>query len=529
MTINHLDFEDIPYFSKTDLAYIKEVDELKPFYEFPVAIESFDELIQRRKENPIDRKKLSTAVQEQYMKLGLHDKHSERLLLNETFTVVTAHQPSLFTGPLYYIYKIASTIHLSSLLNQRYPDLDIIPVFVTGGEDHDFEEMNHLNLFGRSVVWQNDEKGSVGRMSSASLTTTKDDLFRILGDSDHAITLKNLINSCLNSTETYGQFMQKLTMELFHQTDLLVINMDNSTLKGMMVDIFKDDLLNHSSKSLVEPTQKRIEAAGYKIQAFCRQCNVYYLGEGNRERIEKQEDDSYLGLESQRKWTKEQLVNELEQFPERFSPNVIMRPLYQEKVLPNLAYIGGGGEIAYWLERLEQFNHYNIPFPMLIRRNSVLWVDSGTKKQLGKLGLEVKDMFLSYDEIVHHWLTENTDEEVSYSDEITGISDSYDKLIEKARLIDPTVAKAIAAEKVKQLKSFSHLGKRIVRAQKQKNESSLSKINKLKEKLFPGNGLQERHDNFMQYYIKHGQKYFDFLIDQLNPLEKKFIVIEEAL
>ena len=202
-----------------------------------------------------------------------------------------------------------------------------------------------------------------------------------------------------------------------------------------------------------------------------------------------------------------------------------MRPLYQEQILPNLAYIGGGGEIAYWLERKEQFAHFGLNFPMLIRRNSVLWLDAGTQKRMKKLGLEVDDLFVETEALLKRFIKQNTESELSLAEEKEQHQKLFEAIKYKAQEIDPTLAKTVAAEQAKQLNILNQLEGRLMRAEKQKHEVALNQIRSLKEKLFPKNGLQERHDNFLAFYLQHGRGFFDTLLEHLNPLEEGFVVI----
>ena len=204
-----------------------------------------------------------------------------------------------------------------------------------------------------------------------------------------------------------------------------------------------------------------------------------------------------------------------------------MRPLYQEVVMPKLAYIGGGGELAYWLERKAQFEHFGVNFPMLIRRNSVLWLDKGTTKKINKLDLSIAQMFQKGDALTRLFVSNQSTVSLDINSEKESVGAAYDSFAEKAKAIDPTLAKTILAEKAKQLKSLGQLEGRLLRAEKQKHETSLQQIAGLKERLFPKNGLQERTDNFLSLYLKYGRAFFDVLLEQLDPLQKKFLVVED--
>ncbi|MFT5386154.1 MAG: bacillithiol biosynthesis cysteine-adding enzyme BshC, partial [Saprospiraceae bacterium] len=397
---------EVPQFSKRDTAYVEEDPTLKPFYKYSVHIDSFEKVIHDKSKESIDRNTLVEVLKEQYSKLKLSPLTTERiqsLTDKNTFTIITAHQPSLFTGPLYYIYKIVSTLNLVKKLQLHYPDYKFVPVFITGGEDHDFEEVNHVHIFNKTLQWDNQESGSVGMMKTESLQPVLSELKEILGAGENATKLFELISTAHSRNSRYSDAVIDMVNEIFGKDGLVILNMNNTRLKRLFIPIIKEEVFNNPSIRLVGETRDELELAGFKPQAFPREINFFYLRDQLRARIE-QVDGKYKVLDTDFEFTKEELEAEIENHPERFSPNVITRPLFQEKILPNLAYIGGGGEIAYWLERKSQFKHFGINFPMLIRRDSVLWVDSNSIKKLDKLGLKINDLFQKEDEIIRKFV-----------------------------------------------------------------------------------------------------------------------------
>jgi bacillithiol biosynthesis cysteine-adding enzyme BshC len=264
------------------------------------------------------------------------------------------------------------------------------------------------------------------------------------------------------------------------------------------------ELIERFSIQYVPATQDKLENLGFKPQAFCRPINLFYMDAGIRERIEPTIDGGFIRVDSSISYTHAEILEELHNHPERFSPNVILRPLYQEFTLPNLAYIGGGGELAYWLERKTQFEAAGVPYPMLIRRNSILMIDEQTSTQIEKAELTWEDLLDEYDVIVKKFLLRQSGSNLEFEEEQRLIKDAYEALAAKAERIDPTLAKAILAEESKQSKSFEQLGSRLLQ-EKNNTETNLNRIKKLKEKLFPDGGLQERHDNMLSYYADHGR------------------------
>lgn len=527
MTIQRIPFEEVPQLSSRDIAYATAQPELQPFYKYPVSIDSFGQIIADKKKDSIDRELLISVLKEQYQKLDTSPEvlaEIESLADPNTFTIITAHQPSLFTGPLYYIYKIISTIHLSRKLNEKYPDQHIVPVFITGGEDHDFEEMNHASIFGKEIRWENDESGSVAMMGTASLQECITQLKEILGSSPKAEEVGQLIETCYTRHDQYGPASVDLVNELFKSYGLVVIDMNKPELKRRFIPIMEQELFEQPSRSLIEATTKKLEEAGFSQQAYPREINLFYLRDQIRERI-VQEGDTFKVLNTDYAFTEAELREELHQHPEHFSPNVVIRPLYQEYILPNLAYIGGGGEIAYWLERKTQFEHFGINFPMLIRRNSVLWIDKGNAKKMEKLGLQVADLFTETEALIKSYVKANSENELSLREEKKQLNAIFNGIVDKIKEVDQTLVKTVKAEAANQMNSLNGLEGRLLKAEKQRHEIELNQIRGVKEKLFPGNGLQERSDNFLNFYLRYGTEFFDTLLKELDPLEEGFVVV----
>ncbi len=528
MHIERIPFAEVPQFSGRDVAYATRQAELRPFYQYEPTLEAFAEVFKDRERQATDRETLVAILRAQYEQLGHLPEavahQIDALGRPNTFTVVTAHQPSLFTGPLFFIYKVASTINLARRLNETYPDRHVVPVFVSGGEDHDFEEINHTYLFGKRVTWENDEHGSVGQMSTATLADALAQLKDILGDSEDAQKLYARVERAYRGHERYGIATLALVNDLFGEQGLVVLDTNRPELKRLFLPIMREELLEQPSQAFVERAQTALEKLGYSGQAYAREINLFYLRPGLRERIVR-EGDRYRVLNTDYTFTRQELIAELEAHPEHFSPNVILRPLYQECVLPNLAYIGGGGELAYWLERKEQFAHFGLNFPVLIRRNSVLWIDRSSAERMDKLGLTVRDLLEDTEALVKRFVRAHTENELSLTEEKQQLEGLFQSIAAKARDVDPTLEKAVLAEHARQLKTVEGLEGRLMRAEKQRHETEIKQIRALKERLFPGNGLQERQENFLPFYLRYGEAFLELLIRELDPLEDGLIAV----
>jgi len=528
MHVNRIPFQQISQFSNKDIAYATRHPALRPFYKYEVSIENFGQVIEDKKMDQTDRQLLVSVLREQYTAYHAGEGTLANITLlgdERTFTVTTAHQPCLLTGPLYFIYKAFSAINLAEALRSAYPAYHFVPVFVLGSEDHDFEEINHIHLFGKKLQWENEESGSCGKMGTASLQPLLADLAGILGDSDHAKEILEIITTAY-SHKTFGAATVHLVSQLFSLYGLIVLDMNHPSFKRKFEPYMRRELLEQASRALVETTTSELEAAGFSGQAHARDINLFYMRDQFRERIVL-EEGLYKVLNTDYVFTQEEILAELEQHPEYFSPNVIMRPLYQECILPNLAYIGGGGEIAYWLERKEQFAYFGINFPMLVRRNSLLWVDKNTGKRMDKLGLRIEDLLEETESLIRRYVKEHAVAELSLKEEKTALESVFQGIGQKALKIDATLEKAVLAEAAKQIKGLEQLEDRLLRAEKQRHEVELNQLRALREKLFPGNGLQERYDNLLPYFLAYGWDFFKTLKEHLHPLEPGLVVISE--
>lgn len=529
MNITTFDFKDIPQFSDTDKAYTLGDPSLRPFYEHDVSLEAFGQVIANKHFEAEKRAVLVKELEKQYEGVAASEatlENIQKLRKSNCYTIITAHQPNLFTGPLYSIYKIISTINLVEKLSKHYPDQVFVPIFWTGGEDHDFEEVNHLNLFGNRLTWEDEQGGPVGKYTVDSLRSVLDQTKDILGHGEHAKVVAEKLEAFYGSASTYGEAVKHFLNWIFGRYGLVIANAGTANFKAQMIPLFKDELLHQSSKAIIEQTIQDLEAAGYQQQAHAREINLFYLSPNKRSRIVK-EGNQYEVLDTDLRFSESEILEELEAKPQNFSPNVVLRPLFQESIFPNLAYIGGGGEIAYWLERKTQFEHYQVPFPMLIRRCSVLWIPKGMTKLMTKLNLRVEQLFADTHQLLKQYVLDHTEEDLSLNQELEDLNAVFEQILVKAKRVDPALEPGVLGQQVQMQKAVENLEQRLIRAEKKKNEVSLQQIQKLKDNLFPNNGLQERFDTFLAFYSRYGDVFLDTLKTNLDVLDKNFVVIED--
>ncbi len=247
-----------------------------------------------------------------------------------------------------------------------------------------------------------------------------------------------------------------------------------------------------------------------------------------RERIVRVKD-KFVTHDSRFTLHEKEILSELKDHPERFSPNVILRGIYQEIILPNLVYIGGGGEIAYWLQLKDLFEFYKIPYPVLLLRNSFLIVERKWQEKISKLGFTIEDFFLPEQELMNRLVARETKNEIKLNGNFTEADNLYESLKKQAVAIDSTLGKHVEALKTQSLYRLQELEKKMLRAEKRKFTDQQRQIHAIKENLFPKNGLQERIDNFMYYYAKWGKDFIRQLYQHSLNLEEEFVILTETI
>jgi bacillithiol synthase len=528
-TEHHLPFHQTGYFSRIITDYLEQADALRPFYTHPPNGDGLHQALEVRKKYPVDRAVLVNALQAQYQQVPVIAQASANIaaLSNEnTFTVCTAHQPAIFTGHLYFIYKILHTIRLASWLATQHPECNFVPVFYMGSEDADLEELGNIYLGGEKLVWETKQTGAVGRMKTKGLDKL---LYRIEGElsvQPFGPPLIALLKECYLESPDIQTATFRMIHRLFGESGLVVLIADLAALKKEMIPVFEDDLFNRLPASIVSETIAQIPDH-YKVQANPRDINLFYLKDDLRGRIDR-EGDIFIVHGSTLRFTEAEMRAELQRYPERFSPNVILRGLFQETILPNLAFIGGGGETAYWLEFKALFDHYRVPFPVLILRNSFLLIDRQWQEKMDRAGLSITDLFKPAEELVSEIVRRESENPLSLEREITEANRYYEALKALTRPVDPSLEQHVEALQAKALDPIRTLEKKLLKAEKRKYGDLQRQVHSLKAALFPTGGLQERVENFMPWYAQYGPAFMDELYAHSPALDQDFIILSST-
>ena len=469
---------------------------LSQFINQPFSKEAFEkQIIEKEKSfSESKRKILFNVLSENYKNTLISSETSKNinlLLEKNTFTVTTGHQLSIFTGPVYFIYKILHTIRLANELKELYPTSNFVPVFWMASEDHDFEEIQSVNLFGKNLKWDTDQKGPVGRFEMESFENVKNEFKEFFENNPESEVLNTLEHY---SGKTLSEATFNIVNQLFKKYGLVIIDGDNSILKKEFSPIIKQELETQFSYNEVLETNKILQEENIKLQITPREINLFYIENNLRSRIQLHEKGYFI--EEKGIFTKDELFDLLEKSPECFSPNVVLRPLFQETILPNLCYLGGGGEIAYWLQLKGVFNKTNTPFPLIQVRNSFLFVDNGTRKKLDKLNLTLTDLFNSTEELKKKYVLSNSSEELNFNNIDNSFKEFCSVITKQINQVDLNLKSYGEAEISRLEKQLISIKQKLIKTEKNKHEASLNQIEQIKIKIFPNGGLQERSMNF---------------------------------
>lgn len=518
------------YFNRIITDYLAGDDALRPFYVHDISKDAFDPAIREKQGENIDRNLLADILQQQYEGFETDvqvRRHIEDLRDVNTWCLVTAHQLNICTGPLYVIYKILSTINICGQLEKVYTGKKFIPVFWLGSEDHDFDEINHVHIGEKTFVWEDRQGGPCGIYDPHSVLPLIDAIEKETGDSVYGAELFALFRDAYGKRDTLAQATRHILNGLFGRFGLLIVDGNATAFKKACLDMIRDELLQQGTWSAMQKTDEELSKK-YSLQVHPREINLFYMGKGFRERIVFDvQKNTYSVLNTDLIFSKEEILAEAEAHPGSFSPNVLLRPLFQQRVLPSLAYTGGGGELAYWLQLLPVFKRHKIAFPVLLLRNSVLWIDAKIGKKIGKLRLEGTSLFLHSDRIMKEYILRHFRDEVDLGKAKEQISKLFDGILVHATEIDPTLERTVLGQRQKASRSIEMLENKLVRARKRKSGHVLVQIAAIREQLFPHDMLQERYCNAIPWYAALGPAWIDSLLSLCDPLQKAFLVLTE--
>ena len=508
-------------------AYLNNDESVRHLFGFQSLVENITKIIsQRQKTVPTNRANLVEVLQQQYSKLNVHTsvtKNIESLRNANTYTVTTGHQLNLFTGPLYFVYKIISAIKAAEELNKKYTQFHFVPVYWMATEDADFEEINHTYINNQKLVWDSKQTGMVGEFTTQDIQPVLIELNELLGDKIGVDEVKNLIKRAYSQSASLADATRFLVNELFQNEGLVIVDANSVVLKPLFADIVKDELFNESSRKKVNETISTFPN-GFAAQVAPRDINLFYAIKGVRERIIR----TGIGFEVNNtdiKFSGPEIIREVEHHPERFSPNVILRPVYQELILPNVMYIGGGAEVAYWLELKSTFEYHNVSYPLVQIRNAFLVLDGNSVKKVLQCCLTLEEMFLPEYEQIKQLLKGDNPFYKKLKEHKIEVDKKIKTLIQEIEEFDPALIPSLKSTKAGFLSELKKLDSKILKSVKRKQEIKTNRLTAIREVIYPGNSFQERRINIIQMEQQYGMNFFDIIKENTDPFTTVMFIL----
>ena len=464
--------------------YLSGATPLRPFYAHPIAAPDFGAVIARKAADPIDRATLQAVIRDQYGDLPLPPalaRNLEALGQPHTYTVTTGHQLVLFGGPLFTTYKILSTIALAERISREQAGVQVVPVFWIHTEDHDFEEINHFfTAFNRRHTYGGRFVTQVGT--------------HVLEPEIEAVspeTLDAALRAAYAPGRSLAEAFRRFIHALFGAYGLLILDASDPRLKARFGEVVRAELEAPVTEQAVQATSAALTAAGYPQQISPREINLFYLDDKGRDRLRRQ-GDGFAVVGRDLRFTHEALLQELEAHPERFSPNVSLRPLYQEMILPNLAYFGGWGEIAYWLQLKGVFDHFGVAFPLVLPRFSATLFRPAQAQAWTGMGFDLAGVQQPLHDLYRAYLPQVWDDapfRALEADLMAQLS-RLESYIETE--LSPTLARSAKALAVKNARYLATLHKKAERVVRHRQPAAFRQIEAIKQAVQPDGTVQER-------------------------------------
>ena len=538
-----INYCDIPGYQNLFLDYLYEFDNIKDFYKYDFRDrEQYKKIFKgiTESDNTV-RVRLKNILSLQYADLNLSNKTQKNIDLlakDNTLTIVTGQQLGILGGPLYTFYKIITIIKLSNHLNSRYDEFNFVPVFWLEGDDHDFNEVRAISVINndnllkkigyKEEVEPDDAKKSIGLTEfDESINEFFSQLDENLRDTEFKQTLLDKLKTFYEPGKTFKTSFRQLIHSLFDDLGLVLLDPQDKEIKDLLKPVFRkeiNDFRDHTQQ-LVHISAKLEET--YHAQVKVHPVNLFFSTDDGRYSIEPV--DNEFRLKRKRKsFTKEELLELVENEPERFSPNVLLRPICQDYILPTAFYVGGPSEVSYFAQVLPLYDFFKIPAPIIYPRSSATLLEANIKKTLDKYDKSMTEIFLGVDELkrkVIDSLTENNVDDI-FNETQNEIDIAFDRLREKLFALDKTIADTSKKYRGKIFNALNELKGKAEQAQNRKFEATLRQLDRASTIIFPATNLQEREINFIYFANKYGEGFLKKIFDELEIDKFEHQVIE---
>lgn len=534
LRVETISFDGIPHQTRLFLDYLRDPTALREFY--PEAVRFHHELPARAPQvlaaHQTDRNALCDALTDMNAGWGAGEetlRNIERLRESDCVAVVSGQQAGLFSGPLYTIYKALSAVKLAGCLTQR--NTKAVPVFWIATEDHDFLEVAKAEFIARDCKLAHvevspdlhQEGQPVGRvMIDGSIEDVLKQLLELLPSSEFTSDLETLLRDAWRPGRSYGEAFARMMTSLLGKHGLVLLDPLDSRLKNLAAPLYASAAARaHEIATAIEARSKRLVEAGYHAQVTPSE-NSFPLflhdATGARHALARNADGKYATKDSDTSYTAEELSQLALAHPEQFSPNVTLRAVVQDYLLPTIAYYGGAAEIAYFAQTGEVYRVLGRPVTPILPRSSLTMIERHTGRVLERYELTLADLFAGPESVLKRVVEEHLGAETAQSFAKTedAVNNELDQLREQLRSIDPTLADALETGRRKINYQLEGLRTRFHRAQMSRDEAAQRQLQRAFDQLYPNKNLQERHINVTSLLSRHGRYVIDWIYNAIN-------------
>lgn len=527
MKTKSISFNKLP-FSKLFQHYTAQNPDILDFYESNPF--SYNDTGNRIKEFRFkgDRSKSVELLTEYNKKFGASAKtlsSIENLFDDDSLAVVTGQQLTIFGGPLFTIYKIIRAINYAKFLENEFK-VPVVPVFWMADEDHDFEEVSKVKIPGSKEIHefelnldQETECPSGSIHVDEKIERLSEQIQEKQQDTDFSYQLWSKANKYYHPGSTIAESFGRFILDIFSDYGLILGGSNFKAIKEhLYAPVQKSVLEAENHFRVLESTSTRLEKNGYHRQVHLQKSNLFWLNE-DQKRIKIKFDGGEWILDNKEKsWTTGDLADQIENSPHRFSPNVFLRPVLQDYLLPTIAYVAGPGEIGYYAQMKEFYGCFDIKMPIIMPRYSATIIESGIDRILKKLPFDVEEYSRRIEDLEADYVesTDTTDLENLFNDWKQQADSIVEKKIDTIKKIDPTLEGS--AEKVNAIYSseLDKLKGKLYRSIKEQEKIQINRIKKIQTSLFPNKNLQEREVAFVYIMNKYGTDIWDKLLKELE-------------
>jgi bacillithiol biosynthesis cysteine-adding enzyme BshC len=520
-------------FTRLFVDYVTDHQQVRKYYGSDFRSDAeWQTLLGRVTSRAINRSPLAQILSEQNRNFhcGVRTLANIDALLNEnTVAVVTGQQIGLFTGPLYTIYKTITTIKLAESLGAKFPAYTFVPVFWLEGEDHDVDEVSSVQVLSATqnllrLTYPPPQEpgaknsGAVADIEfSAPISALLEQLDQSLIQSEFHANVLDLIRAAYQPGMTFIKAFVHLMNVLFEDKGLIFLNPHDSAIKRILAPVFRKEIAESPRTCQLVIEQSEELEKHYHAQAKPRSLNLFVFHGTGRFPLEPH-PDGYSLKGTRQHFTSEQIQNALDQTPEIFSPNVVLRPIAQDYLLPTIAYVAGPAEVAYFAQLKSVYESFQIPMPIIFPRASVTLLEERIEKVLTRFNLFPIDLLQEIEFIkrnVTQQISEFRAEALFVSTQGT-IEESLNSIRTGLHAIDPTLVGALDNTISKMKGNLDVLREKTIAAQQRQHEVALRQIEKAALSLFPNSNFQERELNVIYFLNKYGLEFVRWLVGEIE-------------